>query len=155
MATVKEYLSTIGRHGGLKSRRTLDAGTARDMVRVREARRAYRRYHTMCFWSYRPDLKIAREDVAWVTEQLMKHGNREAWNVAVRLRRDTELQPSLKATCNHSHRDDTIVALSTAPGRGAIALVRLSGPRAVELARGVCTPWPGGPGGPGGPQEPR
>ncbi|HEY5492567.1 MAG TPA: tRNA modification GTPase [Gemmatimonadaceae bacterium] len=161
MATVKEYLSTIGRHGGLKSRRTLDAGTARDMVRVREARRAYRRYHTMCFWSYRPDLKIAREDVAWVAEQLMKHGNREAWNVAVRLRRDTELQPSLVATCNHSYRDDTIVALSTAPGRGAIALVRLSGPRAVEIARGVCTPWPGGPrgpggpGGPGGPQEPR
>ena len=85
MASVKEYLSAIGRRGGLKSRRTLDAATARDMVRVREARRAYRRYHTMCFWSYRTDLKITREDIAWVTEQLMKHGNREAWNVGVRL----------------------------------------------------------------------
>ncbi len=85
MATVKKYLSTIGRRGGLKSRRTLDAATARDMVRVREARRAYRRYHTMCFWSYRPDLKIAREDIAWVAEQLMKHGNRETWNAGMRL----------------------------------------------------------------------
>ena len=85
MASIKEYLSAIGRRGGLKSRRTLDAATARDMVRVREARRAYRRYHTMCFWSYRTDLKITREDIAWVTEQLMKHGNREAWNVGVRL----------------------------------------------------------------------
>lgn len=85
MATVKKYLSTIGRRGGLKSRRTLDASTARDMVRVREARRAYRRYHTMCFWSYRPDLKITREDIAWVAEQLMKHGGREAWTAGARM----------------------------------------------------------------------
>ena len=85
MATVKKYLSTIGRRGGLKSRRTLDAATARDMVRVREARRAYRRYRTMCFWSYRPDLKIARDDIAWVAEQLMTHGNRDAWNAGARL----------------------------------------------------------------------
>ncbi|GAA4386757.1 tRNA uridine-5-carboxymethylaminomethyl(34) synthesis GTPase MnmE [Hymenobacter koreensis] len=32
---------------------------------------------------------------------------------------------------------DTIVALSTPPGAGAIAVVRLSGPRAIELANGV------------------
>jgi hypothetical protein len=85
MVTVKEYLSIIGRRGGLKSRRTLDAATARDMVRVREARRAYRRYHTMCFWSYRPDLMIARGDIGWVAEQLMTHGNRDAWNTGARL----------------------------------------------------------------------
>ncbi len=85
MTIVRKYLSAIGRRGGLKSRRTLDAATARDMVRVREARRAYRRYHTMCFWSYRPDLKITREDVRWVAEQLMKQGNRDAWNAGVGL----------------------------------------------------------------------
>ena len=39
-------------------------------------------------------------------------------------------------------RDDTIVATATAPGRGAIAIVRLSGARAAEIARRVCTPWP-------------
>lgn len=85
MASVKKYLSTIGRRGGLKSRRTLDAATARDMVRVREARRAYRRYHALCFWSYRPDLKVTREDIPWVAEQLMKAGNQESRAVGARL----------------------------------------------------------------------
>jgi hypothetical protein len=32
-----------------------------------------------CFWSHRPDLDIRMEDVRWVAEQLMKHGDREAW----------------------------------------------------------------------------
>jgi hypothetical protein len=85
MTTVKKYLASIGRRGGLKSRRTLDAATAREMVRVREARRAYRRFYTLCFWSYRRDLTIGRDDVPWVAEQLMKHGNRETWNTAERL----------------------------------------------------------------------
>lgn len=58
---------------------------ARQMVRVREARRAYRRFRTTCFWSYRPDLEIGLADVPWVAEQLMKHGNREAWRVGARL----------------------------------------------------------------------
>ena len=39
-------------------------------------------------------------------------------------------------------RSDTIVALSTAPGRGAIALVRLSGPDAQDMARSACSRWP-------------
>lgn len=36
--------------------------------------------------------------------------------------------------------DDTIVAIATAPGRGAVALVRLSGARAISIARalGAC-----------------
>lgn len=42
-------------------------------------------------------------------------------------------------------RDDTIVAPATAPGRGAIALVRLSGARAVAIARRVVSPWPPSP----------
>lgn len=79
---VRDYLARIGRAGGKKSRRALDSDTARRMVAVREARRAYRRFHTSCFWSYRPDLRIGPDDVAWVAEQLMKHGDREAWRVA-------------------------------------------------------------------------
>ena len=55
------------------------------MVRVREARRAFRRFYANCFWSYRPDLVIGTDDVAWVAEQLMKHGTREAWLVGARL----------------------------------------------------------------------
>lgn len=41
--------------------------------------------------------------------------------------------------------DDTIVAVASAPGRGAVALVRLSGPRALEIAGSVVRPWPVGP----------
>jgi hypothetical protein len=78
-ANVKAYLAEIGRVGGRKSRRTLAPETARRMVAVREARRAYRRFHTSCFWSHRPDLEIGMEDVEWVARQLMKHGDREAW----------------------------------------------------------------------------
>lgn len=87
MSSIRDYLATIGRRGGLKSRRALDPATARAMVNVREARRAFRRFHTSCFWSYKTDLLITKDDVPWVAEQLMKHGNREAWEVAARLRR--------------------------------------------------------------------
>jgi hypothetical protein len=82
---VTRYLATIGARGGRKSRRTLDPDTARAMVRVREARRAFRRFRVMCFWSYRPDLEIGAADVAWVAEQLMKHGNRAAWEAGAKL----------------------------------------------------------------------
>lgn len=37
---------------------------------------------------------------------------------------------------------DTIVAISTAPGRAAIAVVRMSGPEAAAVARAVLRPWP-------------
>jgi len=40
---VRKYLSVIGRRGGQKSRRVLNPEAAREMVRVREARRAQRR----------------------------------------------------------------------------------------------------------------
>jgi hypothetical protein len=42
MSTLRKYFAEIGRRGGMKSRRTLDADTARRMVRAREARRAAR-----------------------------------------------------------------------------------------------------------------
>jgi hypothetical protein len=83
--SVRKYLAEIGRRGGQKSRRALDPDTARNMVRVREARRAYRRFRTLCFWSYRPDLTIGMDDVDWVAETLMRNGNREAWIIGRRL----------------------------------------------------------------------
>lgn len=85
MTDIRKYFARIGARGGRKSRRALDADTARTMVKVREARRAFRRYRTRCFWSYRPDLVIGADDVGWVAEQLMKHGDREAWRVAAKL----------------------------------------------------------------------
>ena len=81
MSEIRSYLAAIGRNGGIKSRRHLDPVDARKMVRVREARRAFRRFHTGCFWSYRKDLAIGLDDVAWVAEQLLRHGNREAWRI--------------------------------------------------------------------------
>ncbi|HEX5044746.1 MAG TPA: hypothetical protein VFV75_17740 [Candidatus Polarisedimenticolaceae bacterium] len=83
--TVRAYLAEIGRRGGRKSRRSLAGETARAMVRVREARRAYRRFHLACFWSYNPDYRVGPGDVEWVAQQLRRHGGREAWEIASRL----------------------------------------------------------------------
>ncbi len=38
------------------------------------------------------------------------------------------------------YAEDTIVAPATAPGQGAVAIVRLSGPRAIEIARTLWRP---------------
>ena len=84
-SNVKEYLAEIGRRGGRKSRRSLDSETARAMVRVREARRVYRRFHARCFWSFNPDYRVGPSDIAWVVEQLRKHGGRDAWEAAEKL----------------------------------------------------------------------
>jgi hypothetical protein len=83
--SIRRYLSEIGRRGGRASRRVLTPEAARAMVGVREARRAYRRFHARCFWSYAPDLRITAADVGWVAEQLRRHGGRDAWETAMRL----------------------------------------------------------------------
>jgi hypothetical protein len=82
---VSKYMASIGRRGGLASRRKLEPESARAMVLVREAKRAYKNYYTHCFWSCDPDLKIKAQDVPWVAEQLMKHGGRAAWEQGARL----------------------------------------------------------------------
>lgn len=82
---IRRYLAEIGRRGGRKSRRKLDPGTARDMVRVREARRAFRKFHAVCFWSYRKDLRIDLGNIDWVVETLRKNGDMRAWKAAERL----------------------------------------------------------------------
>lgn len=81
----RKYMAEIGRKGGKKSRRTLDPETARMMVKVREAQKAYEKYSTMCFWSFREDLKITPEKIPWVVKYLCKNGNRETWEVAMKL----------------------------------------------------------------------
>ena len=45
---------------------------------------------------------------------------------------------------------DTIVALATPPGRGALAVIRVSGPRAAQLVRRLAPGWEG----PARPREP-
>ena len=82
---VRRYLAEIGRRGGKRSRRALSAGVARDMVRLREAKRAFLRFQTECFWSYDPQRPITASDIAWIIEQLRKNGGRRAWEAAARL----------------------------------------------------------------------
>lgn len=83
--SIRTYLARIGQRGGRTSRRTLATEDARRMVQVREARRAYRKFHSSCFWSYNPTLTITASDVQWVAEQLRRHGGLEAWSVASKL----------------------------------------------------------------------
>lgn len=55
------------------------------MVRVREARRAFRRFHTQAFWSFDPDYRITARDLPWVAERLMTHAGREGWQIGAKL----------------------------------------------------------------------
>ncbi|HJP30463.1 MAG: hypothetical protein QF689_08610 [Candidatus Latescibacteria bacterium] len=55
------------------------------MVRVREARRAFREFHAQCFWYMRPDMKIALADVPEVVRGLRQHGGRRGFILAARL----------------------------------------------------------------------
>lgn len=82
---IREYLAEIGQRGGRISRRTLSSEQAREMVRIREARRAYRRFYHQCFWSFAPDLIITADEIPWVIEQLRKNGGRTAWEAAAKL----------------------------------------------------------------------
>jgi len=82
---VAGYLSSIGRRGGRASRRRLGAEAARDMVRVREARRAFREFHAQCFWSEDPDYRVTLADVPWVAERLMRYGGRRGWERGAKL----------------------------------------------------------------------
>ena len=58
---------------------------ALDMVRVREARRAFREFHAQCFWYMPPDLEITLEDVPEVARGLRLHGGRRGFLLAARL----------------------------------------------------------------------
>ena len=53
-----------GRLGGRKSRRRLSPDQARAMVRIREARKLFRAYHSRCFWWAPSDLVVSFERVA-------------------------------------------------------------------------------------------
>lgn len=82
---VTDYLRAIGRRGGRRSRRKLSADDARAMVKVREVRRAYRTFHTECFWSFDADYLPTLSDVPWVAKRLMEHGGRRGWEAGARL----------------------------------------------------------------------
>jgi hypothetical protein len=78
---VRAYMAEIGRRGGRRSRRALSPEAARQMVRVREARRAFRAFHARCFWSSPRDLAITAADLPWVAQRLKTYGGREGWRI--------------------------------------------------------------------------
>jgi len=82
---VRAYLAEIGRRGGRRSRRVLSPETARRMVQLREARRAFTRFHARCFWSSPKDYDVTMADIPWVARQLMTHGGRDGWRVGAGL----------------------------------------------------------------------
>jgi ABC-type siderophore export system fused ATPase/permease subunit len=82
---VSKYMAKIGRSGGRKSKRFLGHEQARRMVRIREARRAYREYRDRCFWSSPIDLEITEGDILWIVDQLRRHGGSDGWKRAERL----------------------------------------------------------------------
>jgi hypothetical protein len=81
----RAYFAEICRRGGRKSRRALSAAQARQMVAVRLARSACRRFHTQCFWSFRPNLPVTPRNAEWIAKQLRRNGNRAAWQTASRI----------------------------------------------------------------------
>ena len=83
--TIAQYMARIGREGGKKSRRTLTSAAARDMVKVREARRAYQDFHSECFWSFDPHYRITIRDVPWLADKLMTYGRRRGWEIGSKL----------------------------------------------------------------------
>lgn len=84
-AHLKSYLSEIGRRGGQRGRRALTSEDAREMVRIREARKLYRVFYDRCFWNAPKDLCIGREDIEWVAQKLRENGGREGWEASARL----------------------------------------------------------------------
>ena len=75
----------MGRRGGTKSRRALSPDQARDMVRVREARRAFRDYYAQCFWYMRQDMIATIDDVPEIVRGLRQNGGRQGYILAARL----------------------------------------------------------------------
>jgi hypothetical protein len=82
---VRSYISQTGHKGGLKSRRRLSAQAAHDMVRVREARRAFHAFHAQCFWYMREDAPITLADVPEIVRGLRQNGGRKGFLLAEKL----------------------------------------------------------------------
>jgi hypothetical protein len=82
---IHDYLRQIGRKGGLKSRRSLSSEDAREMVRVREAQRIFRKFYAQCFWFLREDMTVTRDTIPEIVRGLRQNGGREGYLLAERL----------------------------------------------------------------------
>lgn len=78
-------MAQIGSKGGSKSKRKLSAEDARMMVKLREARRAYKKYYAMCFWHMKEDLIPKRKDLSIIAKYLKRYGDRQAYIIGRKL----------------------------------------------------------------------
>jgi hypothetical protein len=53
--------------------------------RVQLAQRAYRDFHPLCFWSYRPDLVITEDKIPFVVRGLRKYGGHKGYMIVAQL----------------------------------------------------------------------
>lgn len=99
---VRAYLAAIGSKGGAKSRRSLSSETARDMVRVREARRMFNlpalieEYRERCLWFLRPDyVPKTVSEIIKVLDLIERYGDRTGYERAEEIK--AWLSPHSKA----------------------------------------------------------
>ena len=83
--SLKGYFAAIGRKGGLKSKRALSTEQSREMLKVREARRAFRKYHAQCFWYMRRDAEITESNIPEIVRGLKANGGRQGLILAEKL----------------------------------------------------------------------
>ena len=55
------------------------------MVRTREARRAFRKFHAQCFWYMRRDMNVTSADIPEVVRGLRQNGGRQGFLLAAKL----------------------------------------------------------------------
>ncbi len=55
------------------------------MVRLREARRAYRLFHAQCFWYLKEDMAVTLADVPEIVRGLRQNGGRQGFLLAAKL----------------------------------------------------------------------
>ena len=82
---VRRYLAEIGRRGGVRSRRKLTSEQAHDMVRLREAKKAFKLFHTECFWYLDPNMKITIRDLPEIVRGLRANGGQRGFLLANKL----------------------------------------------------------------------
>ena len=63
------------------------------MVRIREARRALREFHSQCFWYLRRDMAVTLDDLPEIIRGLRRNGGRKGFRVAARLAARDEDRP--------------------------------------------------------------
>ncbi len=92
------------------------------MVRIREARKAFRRFHARYFASYPAELPLTRYDLPWLLERLRRSGDPDAEAIAARL------EPAGAGQLPGEDVDPVVRRLQTESFR------RMSAERKLELA---------------------